>query len=57
MVFRLFPLRSQVGTALHIAALHRNGSGLLERLLESRADPQEEFHFNSRGSPGSAQVP
>lgn len=51
-----FKQRECDGTALHVAAAHKNGEGLLGRLLDERADPQQEFFYSSRGDPGSAQA-
>lgn len=49
-----FKQRQCVGTALHVAVLHRNGFGLLRRLLQQKADPEQEFYYRSRGDPAFA---
>mmetsp|Transcript_24356 Transcript_24356/g.44085 ORF Transcript_24356/g.44085 Transcript_24356/m.44085 type:complete len:1162 (+) Transcript_24356:65-3550(+) len=55
--FRFIHKQREVsGTALHVAALHRDGADVLRKLLEQKAAADQEAHYMSSGNRASLQA-
>jgi len=48
--------RACTGSAIHVAALHGAGAPILQTLIDSQADPEEEATFMKQGQPGNFQA-